>query len=670
MVSLLHVLLCATMAVLFWTAFGYPIARMSVPAGWSALAAAPALGWAAFSAASLPVLPIVGFTPAAVAALSAAALAGSALATLSLRKGRPDGPGRPTIPAWVFVLAGLAACAPAVAVMPKHVAEGVILAAPAFDHSKVAIIDEIARLGLPPGNPTFGEAGQPARLAYYYLWHLSAATLALPLGASGWEADIALTWFTAFSSLLLMMGLAVWIGGRAAAAVWVVPLSLVGSSRPALAALLGPEALDRLLSGYGTLGGWLVQATWSPQHLASACCVLLAVVLAVRLAEGGDRRLVPALALAVAAGYGSSTWIGGVAFAVAAVPVGLALLLRLDAGARAPFLLNAAAAAALGLALAFPLLGDQYAATSARGGGTPIGLWPYEVLGSAVPDGLRRWLDLPAYWLLLLPVDLPAAYAAGVAGLAAAAVAARRGAAREGGGRLVGVLGLLALASFAASWLLVSTIWSNDLGWRALLPGILVTTAAAAAALSRWLAGHRLALAGGALALAALGVPDGLRVASSNLAGRPTPAAAAFARTPELWEAVRRHSAPADRVANNPLFLADLTPWPINASWAYLADRRSCYASFALALPFTPLPAARLAELEALFVRVFAGDGSADEVRDLADRYHCRLVVVTPSDGAWERDPFAASPSYRLVDSEPGRWRLYEATRGPDSDPK
>ena len=39
--------------------------------------------------------------------------------------------------------------------------------------------------------------------------------LALLTGISGWEADAALTWFAAFASLMLMMGLAAWFGGRA-----------------------------------------------------------------------------------------------------------------------------------------------------------------------------------------------------------------------------------------------------------------------------------------------------------------------------------------------------------------------------------------------------------------------------------------------------------------------
>ena len=65
---------------------------------------------------------------------------------------------------------------------------------PIFDHSKSAIVDAMARLGVPPVNPVFGEFGAPGRLAYYYLWHFSAAEVALTAGAtrlgSRYRADL------------------------------------------------------------------------------------------------------------------------------------------------------------------------------------------------------------------------------------------------------------------------------------------------------------------------------------------------------------------------------------------------------------------------------------------------------------------------------------------------
>ena len=60
---------------------------------------------------------------------------------------------------------------PAAAVLPKLAGNAVFLADPVFDHAKVALINDMARLGLPPGNPFFADEGKP--FAYYYLWHFA-----------------------------------------------------------------------------------------------------------------------------------------------------------------------------------------------------------------------------------------------------------------------------------------------------------------------------------------------------------------------------------------------------------------------------------------------------------------------------------------------------------------
>jgi hypothetical protein len=132
-----------------------------------------------------------------------------------------------------------------------------------------------------------------------------------------------------------------------------------------------------------------------------------------------------------------------------------------------------------------------------------------------------------------------------------------------------------------------------------------------------------------------------------------------FAQSPQLWDAVRRYASPTDRVANNPLFLQDLTPWPVNLSWALLANRSSCFAGRELALAFAALPAARREAINKQFIRIFDGDGTPEDVSDMAKKYGCDVVVVVPQDKAWNNDPFALSPDYRLAESREGRWRIY-----------
>ena len=395
------------------------------------------------------------------------------------------------------------ALAPAVAILPKFSGDAVQLADPIFDHSKIAIVDAMARLGLPPVNPVFGEFGAPGHLAYYYLWHFSAAELALALGASGWEADIGLTWFTAFASLSLMMGVAVWLGKRAAAAIWVVVLAAAASLWVTLDWIAGARDLTPWLWPPIGMAGWLFQATWVPQHLMAASCAVTAMLLVSRFAQRQSLALLLVLVLVVVAGFESSSFVGGVTFAIAALVATPILLAGTESAQRRRFALGLAVAAVLAICLAAPFVLDQLAALRARGGGNPIVVEPYAVLGEALPYALRRLLDIPAYWLILLPIELPATYIAGVIALA---VAFRSTLPRP---QKLAVASLTCLAGtgLIVSWLLVSTLGdNNDLGLRAIIPAEMVLIVAAAAGFFQ--ARCRAAIVATALAGLVLGLPD------------------------------------------------------------------------------------------------------------------------------------------------------------------
>ena len=641
--------LCAVLAVAFWTLLGFSVSRRLLPRP-LACGAAPVMGWAAHSAATLPLFVLIGFSQAwAIAVGVVCAIASLA----SLRRPAPASAGAP-ISLWAFAAAALLALLPAAAIMPKISAQGVALADPISDHVKIAMIDAIARQGLPPIDPAFSAVGVPDHVAYYYLWHYSAAALALVLRVSGWDADIALTWFTAFASLSLAMGLAVWLGKRGSAAILAVVLAAAASLRPVLKVIFGAASLQPFLAKPTGFAGWLFQAAWAPQHLMAAACVVLAMLL---IADYAQRQRVPplvALVLVVVAGFESSTYVGGVTFAIAALAAAPVLLAGIASERRMHFVAGMAVAAALVVGLAMPFLRDQLGTVAAHGGASPIVLRPFAVLGAFFPDALRRLLDLPAYWLILLPLEFPAAFLAG--GLALFAL--WRSAAGTPERRVIAALTCLTAAGLIASWLLASTLGdNNDLALRAVVPALLVLIAAAAAGVSLW-PRH------GFIAVAALGglflsLPDTLQMVRGNIEGTLRPDSAAFAQGPQLWDAVRRHAPPGARVANNPLYLADLVPWPENMSWALLADRASCFAGRELALALAPMSAAEREAINAQFIRVFSGEGTAQDIDDMANKYRCDVVVVVPEDKAWERDPFASSPDYRLADARDGRWKIY-----------
>ncbi len=629
-------------AAVFFTAIGLPLARAVAPRGMPPLAMAPALGWAVFMTLALPLLSAIGFGWIAVTAFAVVALASAAaLARLS-------SPG-PTVAMPAPALAAALAVLPTVAIMPKTAASGILLAPPVFDHVKIAIVDAILRSGLPVPNPFYGPGGT-GHLAYYYLWHFGAAMLGCGLHVGGWTADATMTGFTAYASLMLVFGAVVALGGRALGVAAACALVLAGTARPVLSAITGGPWLEGFVPRTADLGGWLNQAAWVPQHLASACCLILAALLLLRLAARGGWLVATVLGVVAAAGFESSVWIGGVTFAVTACALGGMLVIQVPGTDRAIFVLRALGAAALSAILVWPFIVADLQIVRLRHAGAGMALQPYAVLGAAIPPVWRHVLDGPAFWVILLPLALPA-----ILPLALRALLRRRGADERA---LAQTFWVSAASCLCVAWLLRSTIDNNDLGWRAVLPAILLLTAIASAELARLLHERSPLPIAAALAVAVLAAPDTWRMLREYAGGQRPGDPHGFAASQPLWQALRRHSGPLDRIANNPLLAGAVTPWPVNIAWATLSDRPSCFSGWETMIAYGPLSRAQLSEASDLFKRVFDGVARPGDIHALARTYDCAAVGVVRSDGAWSRDPFAAAADYGVAE-EGADFRVY-----------
>lgn len=648
------VLGCAATGFALWTVVGYVIAlRLPLP-GHLRAGLAPTLGWAVQSSLSLILSLLFGFSLVTILA-SVLIACGALLCSPPV----PEAGSSTPLPVWVFAAAAILALCPAAAILPRFISGHIVLSGPIFDHSKVTLIDQMVREGMPPVNPVIGGIGH-SDVAYYYLWHFGAAELARLTGASGWEADAASTWFTAYASLCVMCCIAAHLARRTVAPVFVLIACATASIRPILAWLIGQDRVGQLIVPARGFAGWLFQTTWSPHHMASASCTVLAAILLANLASGRSLLTMIVLALTLAAGFESSLWVGGVVFALAVCAITPALGLYAMKKHRRWFLMAAFAAALLAAVLCAPLIAAQLRAAAARGGGLPIMLAPPEVLGPWFPDPWRRYLDVVAYWLVLLVIQFPVILIAGWVFLAQRLRERRQS---VNGEPEVLALALLAGVSLCGGWLLVSTAGSNnDLGWRAVLPAVLVMTSAAAAGFARWLSQRSVWALAGMLSSVAVAAPEGIKLAAGEFGDAPAPSADLFRQSPQLWEAVRRHTPIDWRVASNPMLFADMTWWPVNISWALMANRRSCYAGEELAIAFAPLSGEQRAQTSDRFQRVFDGQAQEQDLAVLAQTYECRVAVVTPQDGAWSHDPFAGSALYTLVESQQNRWRIYVAT--------
>ncbi|HVJ42044.1 MAG TPA: hypothetical protein VM639_11120 [Dongiaceae bacterium] len=663
MASLSSSVLCGVIALLLWMPLGWLINRRLGFGRDLALPLAPIVGWATQSAVSLALSVSAGFSAGIV--LASVGIIGC-LAFIPPRK-RADfetheQPATPQAGLTVYAMAAFVACLPAAAVIPKFGDAGVILAGPIFDHAKVALIDEMLRSGVPPANPFFAAGGGAGHISYYYLWHFGAAQIARLCGASGWEADIGLSWFSGFASLMVMAGFAQHFSGQRLPAFLALLFSIMCSLRPILTGLFGEEPLHAFLKHGSGLAGWLFQTSWSPHHVAAAACVLVTIFLLTELTKQPTSFGTLVLALLLSAGFQSSVWVGGITLAICGIGVGALLLVRFDIEKRTLSIIASLSAAIAALLLSYPLISAQLHEGVDRGG-LPITIHAAPVLGVLFSPSWRHILDIPAYWLILLPLEFPLVFIPGLMGLRLMACSARKDLPRR---PAVEAFTVLCLGSLCCSWLLLSTIGdNNDLGWRAVLPGLFILTIASAIAVSHWLRVlnvRRYAYATMTASIAFMAaLPDTWHNISGNFLGHTTASAKAFAASPDLWVAVRSHTNAETRVANNPAYLQEVTPWPVNISWALLGDRRSCFAGNELAIAFAPLSSQQRSAISALFQRVFEGAGSVDDISHLYHDYGCRAAVVTPQDGAWNHDPFAASGLYRLAEDEAGKWRIYVA---------
>ena len=182
------------------------------------------------------------------------------------------------------------------------------------------------------------------------------------------------------------------------------------------------------------------------------------------------------------------------------------------------FAAGLAIAALLVVCCITPFVLDQLTALRARADGSPIIVAPYAVFGELFPNWLRRLADVPGYWLIILPIELPAAYFAGLVGL----MAALRSALPKAEKLAVAALACLAGTGLVISWLLASTFsGNNDLGLRAIIPAEIILIVSAATVLT--MPPRRVGITVTALAGLALSLPDTAKIIRDNVAGKPKP---------------------------------------------------------------------------------------------------------------------------------------------------
>jgi hypothetical protein len=568
-------------------------------------------------------------------------------------------------PFW-HAAAAVIALLPTLSIVPQPVGNGVEFGHPIFDHSKIAIVDAIAREGLPPVNPFFNGTANEAKpagnvLVYYYGWHLTAAHARL-LGATGLEAEIALTYVTALAWLCLAGWVVTALSGSTRAAWWVLAIALSAPLRTVIDFTAGPFFQGLLVPEHG-LETWLIQSAWVPQHAFSTVCSVVSILFASLCMTSPPRSVVPSLVggLAAASAYSCSVWVGGLG--LAAVFAAMIFMnwhtgiLKLDRRGILPIAgMFFTAAVAAGVFLA------EHATLARSRSAVSFRIFPVLTTDT---DLLGNVLNVIGYWTVLLPLEFGFAYIASWLAVAPLGLAAGTSVVHATRAFAVCAVVPLILASCTQS-----TLANNDLGWRVVLIAVFGMSVLAATYADRATRGSTTGV--GFFCVVALAatllIPSGLgglhfvqrAGLSSRLYGAERPPAVAFVREPALWDAVQAVTLPHEVIANNPLAAAEMTPWPVNLGWALFGDRRHCAAGWELLRAYAPqLSPEEARHINEWMTSVFRGNVTEADLRMLKEQYGCATLVVVPGDGLWNHPLLDSNPYYRLVDESPDMYRLY-----------
>jgi hypothetical protein len=220
----------------------------------------------------------------------------------------------------LLVGAAFIALVPIDRIFPKFDDDALYFGRSIYDHLKTAIIDTMAREGMPPRTPYISNDGSPVGLNYYYGWHLLAAILRTLPGNSSLGADIGLTWVTGFATTVALAGLA-W---RLRPSIWSIIacfLVMTGATLAPVMRLILPDSMTNIfLSESHPIEGYILQAAWVLQHVSSGLFVVLALLVAGREVDGqrtGSLARIATLAILLTAAIMTSAWTGGVAAALA-----------------------------------------------------------------------------------------------------------------------------------------------------------------------------------------------------------------------------------------------------------------------------------------------------------------------------------------------------------------
>ncbi|EIM2794488.1 hypothetical protein LMW71_004767 [Escherichia coli] len=501
--------------------------------------------------------------------------------------------------------------------------------APIFDHMKIAIINSIKRDGLPIKNPFMLTSPNNEEIHYYYLWFLSAANISLLTNISGWAADIVLTFITALTSLFVVCGL-IKENSSGKLSTYVIGISsLFGSQIVTYVDRITQGQIFEHISREHSVESWLIQASWVPQHLMAASVVITSCYLIFSINKNSRWISSLVISILISTGVGSSTWVGGVTFAV--ISFCLFIFDLITNKSEWKFTLSKwAFIASMAMIISLPLLMNQISAAKPTGV-FPIGIHSY----NASPSG-NSLSNILTFLTIFIPLYLPMV----ALGLILICIPKKSFNSSQ-----IFILFIITICSILTSMLLKSQIANNDLGWRAILPAVLVSSSLIAISIEKL---KREAITCISLIVVAISLPSAIDFSRNLLQGDFRNDNVKIISS--LLD-ITNNTEPTDRILINPRKFEGRDVLDGNVLPSIIMDRNSCFTNLSYAYAFSNQWGESIGYYWNALKEFYAGHASNEDLAKMK-KLKCTKLVILPGDGIWDKFPYDHSEWVLTIDKK------------------
>ena len=511
----------------------------------------------------------------------------------------------------------------------------------AHDHSRIALVDSLVKNGFPLCSPWVTDDGNFIPVAYHFGIHVLMAQLVAVFNTDCLFTCATVVGLTCGITMMALGAITVWLAGDSRSLMFLL---LLCASDKFEKGIVHPF-VELFVRDSQVFGFWsfVNNAIWGPHHIVAAVMVILIIFSFDKMLDSREKadkgKFAVLIGVSAAASVHCSVYSGG--FAAALLAVVALILCGFDKRFRGEvyqhrFYIGGAIIIAAGLSAVFIRYLLKYSGASAS---LVWGIMPQLKYDGSLLAAVSL---IPLVYLVLFPIRLGMGYIFG----AVACLLTRT----LPDIRFVKLCRYYILFIMAIIFVVHSSIYSNDFGWRVSNPAVFLLMCFGAVLLLRLYERLKKKAKPAAYLFAALLIASDAYFITGSLDliffgpdANTNEEHKEYAEVMEGWRVIRENTDGQDLVLSNPDTYGDFNP-PLgdvvgNYHFSYFARRYSPMGDYSYAKTSgVRMGVDRVIKLHDKIARFFAGGPSAEEVAYIAEVQKVKAILVTPRDGLYNNE--------------------------------